>query len=179
MNATHQSKFISRGTFLRMAAFGVPLLSAASAMADSSTDSAAPDAGNLRAFIELARSDIRAEKDVILAENMDFTQDEAADFWPVQREYNTALEKLLDERNEHVRQYLNDYKNQSITDSEATKLANQMFDIEEKRTELKRKYFKKICKVIPAIKAARFFQIEYQLNTVIDLRLAAAVPLIK
>ncbi len=181
MNTTPQAKFISRGTFLRMAAFGVPLLSAASLKAEDATVGAAsvPDAGNLRAFVDMARSDIRAEKDVIIAENIDFTKDEAAEFWPVQREYNDALEKLLDERLEVVRQYLTQYNNKSLTDSDATKLVEKVFDIEEKRTSLKRKYFKKFCKVIPAVKAARFFQIENQLNAVIDLRLAASLPLIK
>lgn len=181
MNTTHQTKYISRGSFLRMAAFGVPLLSAASLRAEDSAASgvSAPDAGNLRAFVEMARSDIRGEKDVIIAENIDFTKDEAADFWPVQREYNDALDKLLDERYDVVREYLTEYSNKSMTDSEATKLAEKAFGIEEKRTALKRKYFKKFCKVIPAVKAVRFFQIENQLNAVIDLRLAASLPLIK
>ena len=40
-----------------------------------------PDAGDLRTFIELARSDIKTQKAVILAQNMDFTADEAVDFW--------------------------------------------------------------------------------------------------
>lgn len=181
MKTTHQAKFISRGAFLRMAAFGVPLLSAAASKAQDSAASAAPapDAGNLRTFVELVRNDIRGEKDVIIDENMDFTQDEAAGFWPVQREYNDDLEKLLDQRYDVVREYLTKYSDKSMTDSDATRLAEKMFDIEEKRTALKRKYFKKFCKVVPAVKAARFFQIENQLNAAIDLRVAASLPLIK
>ena len=36
-----------------------------------------PDAGNLRTFIELVRSDVRTQKAYILAQNMEFTEAEA------------------------------------------------------------------------------------------------------
>ena len=58
-------------------------------------------------------------------------------------------------------------------------VGTKAFDIEDQRTALKRKYFDKFQEAIPAAKAARFFQIENQLNMVLDLRLAAALPLIK
>jgi hypothetical protein len=58
-------------------------------------------------------------------------------------------------------------------------LAKRTFDLEKKKVDLKSKYFKKFSKIMPAKKAARFFQIENQLNTAIDLRVAASLPLIK
>ena len=66
-----------------------------------------------------------------------------------------------------------------MTDDQANDLALKVFNLEEKRTDLKRKYFKKFRKVIPALKAARFFQIENQINMVIDLQVAGSLPLIK
>ena len=58
-------------------------------------------------------------------------------------------------------------------------LAQKVFDWEEKHTKLKRTWFKKFSKVVPAKKAAQLFQIENQLNAAPDLRLAASLPLIK
>ena len=66
-----------------------------------------------------------------------------------------------------------------MTDKQASDLAKKSFDLEEKKTDLKRQYFKKFAKVIPAKKAARFFQIDNQLNMALDLQVAAALPLIK
>ena len=66
-----------------------------------------------------------------------------------------------------------------MTEKEAEALAKGAFDLEEKKTSLKRKYFTKFRKIIPATKAARFFQIENQLNMVLDLQVAGALPLIK
>ena len=136
-----------------------------------------PDSGNLRTFVELVRKDIKAEKAIILAQNIDFTRDEAVDFWPLYREYELDLSKWYDNRLAMIRNYL-DQQN-SLTDDQARKLADQAFSSEQKRTDLKRTYYKKFSKVVGPKKAARFFQIENQLNAMIDLRLAAALPLIK
>jgi len=136
-----------------------------------------PDAGNLRAFVELARSDIKTQKALIIAQNLPMTEEEAAEFWPLHREYNAELSKLSDQKLALIVRYANNY--QTMADKEAGDLAKASFDLEEKRTDLKRKYFKKFSKVMPATKAARFFQIENQLNMVLDLQVAASLPLIK
>lgn len=145
--------------------------------ADAPSSTAEPDSGNLRTFMELVRKDVRTEKALILAQNIDFTADEAVDFWPLYSEYELDLSKWYDQRFALIKGYLNDEK--AMTDEQARKLADNVFSLEEKRTALKRKYFKKFSKVVGAKKAARFFQIENQLNAAIDLRIAAAVPLIK
>jgi hypothetical protein len=66
-----------------------------------------------------------------------------------------------------------------MTNQQASDLAMEVFDLEEKGTDLKRKYFKRFAKVIPPLKAARFFQIENQINMAIDLQVASSLPLIK
>jgi hypothetical protein len=137
----------------------------------------AVDAGNLRAFIALARSDLKTEKTLIIAQNIWFTDEEAFAFWPLHSEYTAALNKLLDQRLVLLGDYVAAYKD--MTDGEATALANKVFDWEKKRTDLKRTWFKKFSKVVPAKKAAQFFQIENQINTALDLQLAAALPLIR
>ena len=136
-----------------------------------------PDAGNLRAFVELARSDLKTQKALIIAENLPMTEEEAAEFWPLHREYDAELTKLNDQKLALIVRYANNYK--SMADNEAGELAKGSFDLEEKKTDLKRKYFKEFSKVMPATKAARFFQIENQLNMVLDLQVAASLPLIK
>ena len=136
-----------------------------------------PDAGNLRAFIELTRSDLKTQKAVIIAQNLPMTEEEAAEFWPLHRDYEAELSKLNDQKLALIVRYANNYM--TMTDKEAAELAKATFNLEEKKTDLKRKYFKEFSKVMPATKAARFFQIENQLNMVLDLQVAASLPLIK
>src|SRR5277367_6457679 len=88
--------------------------------APSATDQP-PDAGNLRAFVELARSDLKTQKALIIAENLPMTEDEAAEFWPVQRDYENELSKLNDQRLALIVRYANNY--QTMSDAEATELA--------------------------------------------------------
>jgi len=151
--------------------------SSLSAQDESTAPQLKPDSGNLRAFVELARSDLRTEKALIIAENIQFTNDEAVEFWPIHREYTLEQNKLLDKRLDLIKKFAQQYG--TMTDSQATKLARQTFDLEEDRTDLKKKYFKKFSKVIPALKAARFFQIENQINMALDLQIAGTLPLIK
>src|SRR5688500_18230780 len=68
-------------------------------------DRLTPDAGNLRAFAELARSDIRLRKSLIIAQNLPLTDDEAVEFWPVHREYEQDLAKLVDRRIVVIKKY--------------------------------------------------------------------------
>ena len=87
------------------------------------------------------------------------------------------MSKLNDIKLALIEQYAASY--QTMTDATARELAKKSFDLEEKKTDLKRKYFKKFVKVMPAKKAARFFQIDNQLNMAVDLQVAASLPLIK
>ena len=136
-----------------------------------------PDLGNLRAFLELARKDVKLLKASIIAQNLPLIETEAAEFWPIHREYETELSSLNGRKLELALKFIS--QQGQMTDEQARVLAKDIFNIEEQRTALKRKYFSKFQKAIPATKAARFFQIENQLNMVLDLRLAAALPLIK
>ena len=170
-------KLFSRSS--RASLIAAALFSAGIALnsADNSPGSTSPDSGNLRTFIELVRKDVRTEKALILAQNIDFTKDEAVDFWPLYSEYELELSKWYDQRLALIKDYLD--HEAVLSDEQARKLADNVFSLEEKRTDLKRKYYKKFSKIVGAKKAARFFQIENQLNAAIDLRIAAALPLIK
>ena len=53
---------------------------------------------NLRAYVELLRSDLRTQKVAVITEMMQFTEAEDAAFWPVYREYELELSRLNDER---------------------------------------------------------------------------------
>lgn len=166
------------GALLGFALITMVALSAP-AQQETANPPAAPriDDGNLRAFIELVRSDIQNEKATIIAENLALTEDEAFEFWPLHREYTLELGKLLDQRLELIRKHVASFEN--MTDKEAVQLADEVFGLEARRLKLKRTWFKKFSKVIPARKTAQFFQLENQLNAALDLRVAAALPLIK
>jgi len=136
-----------------------------------------PDAGVVRSAIDLFRADLQHEKAVVIAQNLPLTPDESSEFWPLYNEYNAAHARLLDERLVLLKEYLATYG--TMTNEQATAIAGKVFDWETRRTELKRVWFKKFTEVVPAKKAAQFFQIENQINAALDLHLMDTLPLIK
>lgn len=129
---------------------------------------------NLRAYTELLRADVKAKRVAIITEIMQFDDQEAAVFWPIFREYDLALSKIGDERVRLMQDYIKNYDN--ITDEKAKQLMTTAFALEEKRAEVKKEYFDRFSKALSARTAARFFQIENQIQHVIDLQISASLP---
>jgi len=61
----------------------------------------------------------------------------------------------------------------------ARSLGKRVLNYHKKRDDLHGKYFDRMSKEISPIIAAKFFQIEMQLEDIIDLGVASSVPLIK
>jgi hypothetical protein len=66
-----------------------------------------------------------------------------------------------------------------MTDEKAKQLAEASFRLEEDRVKLRRQYYKKIEKELGSTLAARFTQIDRQIQLLLDIQIAAQIPLIK
>ena len=132
---------------------------------------------NLRAYVELLRSDVRSQKVAIITELMGFTEAEDAKFWPVYREYETELTKINDERLALVKDYAANYG--TLTDAVADRLARGALDVEGRRNALKARYYERFKSVLSPKAAARFLQIENQMLLILDLQIAASLPIVQ
>ena len=97
---------------------------------------------NLRAYVELLRSDVRGQKVAILTEMMDFTEKEDATFWPIYREYDVELSKINDDRVTLIQEYAKNYE--KMTDAVADRIASGALDLEGRRHALKLKYYDRL-----------------------------------
>jgi hypothetical protein len=98
-------------------------------------------------------------------------------FWPLQRSYENDLSKLGDQGLDVIRDYMKNWDN--LNDDTARSLGKRLLDYHKKRDDLHGKYFDRISKDISPMIAAKFFQIETQLEDIVDLGIASSVPLIK
>ncbi|HEX4229305.1 MAG TPA: hypothetical protein VHZ07_11595 [Bryobacteraceae bacterium] len=128
-------------------------------------------------YIALLRSNIQTKKTTIVAENLTLSDDQASKFWPLQRSFESDLAKLGDQRLEVIRDYAKSWDN--LSDDTATNLWHRLADYHKKRLELQSKYFDRISKEVSPVIAAKYFQIETQLEDILDLEIASEVPLIK
>jgi hypothetical protein len=127
--------------------------------------------------IALLKADIQTKKTDILQQNLTLSDEQAKKFWPLQRSYESDLSKLGDQRLDVIREYAKNWDN--LNDASARDLGKRLLEYQKKRVDLRARYFDRMSKEISAVIAAKFFQIEAQLEDVVDLQIASSLPLIK
>jgi hypothetical protein len=55
-------------------------------------------------------------------------------------------------------------------------MAEQMLDCESRLAELKKKYYKKFNRVLPALTVTKFFQLERRVDLMMDIQVEASLP---
>ena len=105
---------------------------------------------------------------------MGFTEAEDRAFWPIYRDYDLEMSKLGDERVRLIRDYAAAFA--TLTDERAASLAAKALDLETRRNAAKAKCYEKVKTALSPRTALRFLQVEHQLQLLIDLQIAAALP---
>lgn len=132
---------------------------------------------NLRAYVELLRSDLRTQKVAVITELMQFSDADDRAFWPIYREYEVQLSRLNDDRLRLIENYADAYT--KLTPTTANDLMVKALDLEAQRAALKQKYYGKLKTALSPITAAKAVQIENQIQLLIDLQVAASLPLVQ
>lgn len=152
----------------------VALTLGTNALAQEGTEQAVAGSKNA---LELTRAEIQTDRQAIVAAAMDMTEPESTAFWPLYREYRDSLAKVGDRKVALITDFAKNYEN--LTDEQAKSMTKEMFDIQDKELSVRRDYVKKMEKILPPKKLARFCQIENKLDSVINYELAGMVPLAK
>lgn len=132
-----------------------------------------PPADNMGLFLEK----IKADKKLLVAENMQLTKKEAKGFWPVYESYQDELFLLRVRTLELIKAYKNAFN--SMTDDTAKKLLDEYMIIEKLRPRLREAYLPKFRKVLPDKKVFRYYQIENKIAAMTDYELGGYIPLLK
>jgi hypothetical protein len=134
------------------------------------------EADDVEKYVEMLRSDLRAAKTTIHTEALDLSAADGEKFWPIQREYETELAKIGDQRLALIKDYAASYE--SMTPEKAKELVDRAFKLESSRLSLLKKYTDKVSKGVSPIVGARFAQVEAIINSLIDLQIRAETPLV-
>jgi hypothetical protein len=132
---------------------------------------------NDQAYIRLLRTDLKAKKQQIIKEAMQLNDQQAAAFWPVYRDYDAEQTKLGDEKLAIVHDYAQNFL--TMNDEKADQLAQRVMALDEQRMTLKKKYYEIMKKSLPTVLVVRFFQVENQLQLLVDLQIASNLPIIE
>ena len=127
--------------------------------------------------IEVTRAAIKAERKAIVSMNLELSDAESQAFWPVYDEYWTQMKKAGDRQVLLITDFAKHYTYESLTNDRAEEMLKEFLSISKDKNKLKEKYAKRFMKVLPAKKVLRYYQIENKLDTIIEMDLAATIPL--
>ena len=126
--------------------------------------------------LQQLQADLRADRQAVVAANLPLTDGEARAFWPVYKEYRGGVEKIGERLVALIAAYAANFA--SMTDTKADAFFNDLLAIDRDRVTLREKYVPRVRAVLPATKAARFFQIENKLDAIVNLSIASEIPLV-
>lgn len=129
--------------------------------------------------MQILRDKIKADKKLVVATNMELTESEAKEFWPIYDQYQKELQKINQRIGKVLDSYADDARSKSLTDDKAKKLIDEAVSIDQAEASLKSTFAPKLSKVLPVKKVARYLQIENKIRAVVRYDLAQGVPLVR
>ena len=132
---------------------------------------------NTESYIQLLRTNLNAQKRQIVNETMQLDDKQARIFWPIYNNYEAELDKLGDEKLAIVQEYAANFL--TMTNEKADELAQRVMALDDQKMALRRKYYDLMKKSLPAILVVRFFQVENQIQLLVDLKIASNLPIIE
>lgn len=128
-------------------------------------------------YVELLRSDLKTQKIAVITEAMGLEEGQSDLFWQIYRDYDYELTSIIDARIALIKDYAASYG--SMTDEKASELAKISFKVEQDRSKLREQYYKRFAKEMSPLVGARWLMIERTINNLMDLQIAAEMPLIQ
>ncbi|MCF6241463.1 MAG: hypothetical protein L3J74_08985 [Bacteroidales bacterium] len=131
---------------------------------------------NIGSYLESQQKVLKKEKNEIVKDVLELNNDEAKVFWPIYDQYMHELKPYNQIFVNTIKEYIDKYDH--LSDEDAKKLFNNTIIVEESKLRLKKKYYRKMVKVLPPQKVIRYFQLEKRLWAMIYNELTIEIPLI-
>lgn len=133
--------------------------------------------GYLNSYVALLKSDLKARKRGFITEGLRLNAKEAEVFWPLYKSYESDMKRHDDARFQLIKDYAD--SSDRMTDARAKELIERRLALQGQRVELEKTYFKRFAKALPGKTVARFFQLEYRFNLLLDVKTVSEVPLVE
>ena len=127
--------------------------------------------------MQIVLEKVRADKKLLIAENMQLTEAEAKAFWPVYERYQDELFLLRARAAKLIKDFSDAYE--KMTNETAKKLMDEYMTIESLGLKLRQTYLPKFRKVLSEVKVVRYYQIENKIQAALLYEFAANIPLME
>ena len=126
--------------------------------------------------MQLVLEKVKADKKLLVAQNMQLTESEAKAFWPIYGRYQDELFLLRGRTAKLITDYATAYE--QMNDATAKRLLDEYLMIQALGLKLQQTYLPKFRAVLPEVKVARYYQIENKIHAALTYELAAKIPLV-
>jgi len=127
--------------------------------------------------MQIVLEKLRADKKLLVAQNLQLTEAEAKAFWPVYSRYQDELFLLRSRTAKLITDYAAAYD--QMSSDTAKKLLDEYMTIEALGLKLRQAYLPKFRSVLPEVKVVRYYQIENKIYAALVYELGAKIPLAK
>ncbi len=133
-------------------------------------------AQNVGKYLASQKNVLKKEKKEMVKDVLELNAEQAKVFWPLYDAYMAELKPFNNILVKTITEYMDKYE--TMTDADATRLYNNYFIVDESWLKLKKKYYKKMHKVLPAKKVVRYFQLENRLRSMVLSDLTIDIPMV-
>ncbi len=149
------------------------------AIAQTSVSDKATTGDSTAMNMQILRDKVRADKKLVVAQNMQLTDSEASAFWPIYEVYQTDLGKINERIKKVILAYAAAYNSGPVTNEEAKKLMEEWLGAQDADVQLMRSYVPKLEKALPDMKVTRYIQIESKIRAIERYELSSQIPLVE
>lgn len=129
--------------------------------------------------MEILREKVKTDRKVLVAENLKLSDAEGKNFWPIYDAYQKDLSDLNSRTLKLITDYADEYNKGRMSNEAAGELLKRQMTLEDEEAKLRRTYIAKAQHVLPAVKAARWAQIESKIRAAVKYDLASSIPLVE
>jgi len=122
----------------------------------------------------VARAKMQADRTALITTGMNFNDRDGAAFWPIYRQYQYERSRLDDRRSAVIKEYTQKYP--ALINADAKAMAERMFEYDSRLAALKKAYYKKFNKVLPALTVTKLFQLDRRIDLMMDMQVEASLP---
>ena len=124
------------------------------------------------------RAMIQTERENVVRSELHMSATEAEKFWPIYSSYRKDHDEIMVRYGAMIREYMRRYDDADLSNEYADEMIDSYFEIKEELLTVQLEFLPQFRAVLPAMKVARFYQLENKINVEIDAQIAQVVPLV-
>lgn len=125
--------------------------------------------------MQALRQAVKNDKRALVASMLNLSDSEAKRFWPIYEAYQREIDNNGRRRGVALQEMM--FRDRPMTNPAAKQYATELLAVDEALMRARRTMRNRVMRALPAVKAARYMQLEEKIRAVQDYDVAATVPL--